>query len=296
MTMQRFETPGAVTVLVRNDAGEVELATRDGATTDVDVSALGDDADDLVERTRVDEERSGDGHRVVVEVPHTNRSAAGGRERSGVRVVVGCPIGSRLEVKTASASVEAEGRFGPVDIQSASGEVRIESVAGDLKVGTASGDVSVETVEGNARIETASGDVHCGTLDGGGIVNTASGDIEVESAAAPLDLRTASGDVRAFDVLAGCQIRSASGDQRVERIVSGRAKLDTVSGDLVIGIARGTAVVVDAQTVTGDLSSEIDLDAAGDTPGAGVPDGPTLDLRVRTVSGDVRVERAPAPA
>ena len=62
----------------------------------------------------------------------------------------------------------------------------------------------------------------------------------------------------------------------------------SVSGDIVIGVASGTRIQVDAGSVSGDLSSEIPLD--GDTEGT---DGqPELAIRVQTVSGNVLVRRA----
>lgn len=91
----------------------------------------------------------------------------------------------------------------------------------------------------------------------------------------------------------GCRLQSASGDQKVQRLVSGRAFLQTVSGDLVVAIAQGTAVAVEAETITGDVSSEIELGA--EVPPAPGPAGAgqaQVDLNARTVSGDVRVKRA----
>jgi hypothetical protein len=50
-------------------------------------------------------------------------------------------------------------------------------------------------------------------------------------------------------------------------------------------------VAVDASTVSGSVSSEIDL--AMEEPDPTDPEGlPRLELRARTVSGDLRIERA----
>jgi len=55
-----------------------------------------------------------------------------------------------------------------------------------------------------------------------------------------------------------------------------------------IGIASGSGVDVDANSVSGDLASEFDIadDALGHEP------GPTLVVRGKTVSGDFRLTRA----
>ena len=74
------------------------------------------------------------------------------------------------------------------------------------------------------------------------------------------------------ELASGCQFQTASGDQRVKRLVAGQARFETVSGNMTVGIARGTVVAVDAETVTGALSSDIELDANQDAPPG--PDGP----------------------
>jgi DUF4097 and DUF4098 domain-containing protein YvlB len=160
---------------------------------------------------------------------------------------------------------------------------------------SASGDISVGEVSGEADLTTASGDVSCGTLNSGGRVKTASGQVAVKSARGYLAVQSASGDLKAGQLDGGCKFHTATGSQTVERLVSGEVTFETVSGDLCLGVARGTAVAVEVNTLSGELSSEIELDgdefASPDGPGeAGYP---LLNLRARSVSGDVRIMRAP---
>jgi Putative adhesin len=104
-------------------------------------------------------------------------------------------------------------------------------------------------------------------------------------------LRRPAGDFATGDLAGGCQVKTASGDLRIGRLSGGRAQLETVTGDIEVAVARGALVAVDAATVSGSVRSEIDLDA--EEPGPTGPDEPPrLELHARTVSGDLRIERA----
>ena len=54
---------------------------------------------------------------------------------------------------------------------------------------------------------------------------------------------------------------------------------------------RGSKVFLDCNTVSGDTSSELEL-----TPDAPAGDGPLVEIRAKTVSGDIQITRAAAPA
>ncbi|HEX3823392.1 MAG TPA: DUF4097 family beta strand repeat-containing protein [Mycobacteriales bacterium] len=269
MRSEVFETSGEVRLQVSIKSGRVELSTHDRPAVEVEVSAPSNPS--YADQIKIEHiARTG---RDDVRVTLPDVGALGflsGQHRHEVDVVVRLPRGSALDLSTASAPVEAAGRYGSVRASSASGDVHLEAVGGELSAQTASGAVSVESVGGPAKIRTAAGDVSVG------------------SAAAALVVMTASGQLQAGTVH-GAQLRSASGDQSVDNAVCGNLELTTSSGDVRVGIARGSGVHVDATTVSGDLQSDIDLDGE---PGESNPAEPNqVDLKVRTVSGDVRIRR-----
>ena len=67
--------------------------------------------------------------------------------------------------------------------------------------------------------------------------------------------------------------------------------VSSVSGDVDVAAVPGLVLWIDAQSVSGTMSSELDV---GDAPSE--PGGEAVELRVRTVSGDVRVARSTAAA
>ncbi|MGL6278212.1 MAG: DUF4097 family beta strand repeat-containing protein, partial [Gaiella sp.] len=87
----------------------------------------------------------------------------------------------------------------------------------------------------------------------------------------------------------GAAVESVSGDVTIDAAGGGDIRAQTVSGDVRIGVASGTAVWIDASSVSGDLESQLEVD---DRPPEGAePDSPVYELRVRTVSGDALLAR-----
>jgi DUF4097 and DUF4098 domain-containing protein YvlB len=186
-----------------------------------------------------------------------------------ISVRITCPQGSTLECDTASADVTANGTLGDTRVRTASGDVALERIEGLLEAKGASGDVRVERVEGRASVSSVSGDV------------------VVDEALSGLDVNSVSGDVSAGEITGDLTVKSVSGDHRIRAAGPGQIDLKAVSGDVQVAIRRGLRVRLDVNSVSGSIGSELDV---GDAPVGG--DRPGASLRVRTVSGDVKITRA----
>jgi Putative adhesin len=272
-----FDTPGSVRLDLELPAGRVEIDTMPGDKTHVELEALTIEAEDLIAEARVETVERGATHEVRVLVAQPRGWFISIGRGPEIRLRITCPRDASAYVRTKSADVIARGEFHEVDVKTASGDVNIGEVAADASVKTASGDVSLDTVDGRARVQTASGDV---------AIQRAGDDVTVQLVSGDLWIRDAAGSVHANTV---------SGDQRMEAVMEGVIEAHSVSGDVMIGVRRGSRVYVDANTISGSTNSELDLT---DAP-AGAPEedeGPLVEVRAKTVSGDVSIVRAAAPA
>jgi DUF4097 and DUF4098 domain-containing protein YvlB len=264
-----FPTPGRVVLELIVPDGEIEIRTEETAETEVDLT--GPDEDELREIARIDMRDRNDTQEVVVEV-EDSPSFFGLRfgSRDELRLDIRCPHGADVRVRTGSADTRGRGRFGELTVESGSGDVSFDDVAGDATVKVASGDVRLRDVGGAATI------------------NTASGDVSVQRVGGDAQVRSASGDVSIGEAGAGVSANTASGDIRVDAVTEGSVTLQSASGDLTVGIRRGSRLWVDAKSMSGEASSELEV---GDEP-VSEEEGPLVELRATSMSGDIEVVRA----
>jgi DUF4097 and DUF4098 domain-containing protein YvlB len=282
-----FETPGPVRLHVRNEVGLVAITASPTEETVVWLEAQTPEGEELVERATVECRPAGGRHMVVVKVP---KQGMGGRfiRRNPVKVRVDLPEGSDVTVAAGSADVEVTGPIGAGDFTTSSGDVTADDVAANLTARSASGDLTAGAVGGDLKVQTASGDLRCSSVAGRAVFTTASGDIEVGAAAGQVEVKATSGDVRLGELAHGARVTNVSGNVRVLAIDEGTLQVRSVSGSVLVGIVKGVDLHVDVETMSGQVRSDIPLD---DTPVAPRKDA-RVELSVRSVSGDVEIERA----
>lgn len=263
--MHEFQTPGPVRVHVRVAAGDITMNASDVTVTSVDIQpqSAGDArAAELIARMTV--EQRGD----TISVHSPDR---GGfmRRLPRLRVTITAPRGSSLENQVSSADLRTYGTLHDVRHRTASGDATIEHATGDVTIDCASGDTRIDQVGGQLRHNSASGDLFVGTAAGPVSANSGSGNIRVETLRGPARLIAVSGEIT------------------IERAYAGDVFCQTVSGNVVAGVPSGVPVYIDANAMSGRAISDLPV---SDQPTGG--DRPPLSLRLRAMSGDIRVARA----
>lgn len=266
-----FTIDGPAQIDVRLASGEIEVDPTAEGSVEVELIAHDEESQRLVDDARVElHDRN-----LIVDVPNKRGGFNWGMMfgRQGITCRIRCPRASGLSAKVKSADVLVRGTLGSLNVSGASGDVEATRVESGVNVRTASGDTRIEEALGGVNIQTASGDV------------------ELESVRGPLNVASASGDVTIGAAYDNVNVNTVSGDQEHGAVMRGQVHAQSVSGDITVAVRRGSKAYLDCNTVSGDTASE--LEVTGDEP---LGEGPLVEIRAKTVSGDIRITRAAAPA
>jgi hypothetical protein len=190
------------------------------------------------------------------------------------------PRGVTLDVDVVSADTDVADLAG--------GKIDVDSVSGRVKVAAKSPSVEIDSVSGNVELAGSADSVD---------IDTVSGDIVVPaSASSRAKLETVSGDVRfgggPFHKL---EASTVSGDLAIHGGVTsdGDVHIETMSGDVELGLPADTAADLDASSFSGDIDSAFGkVEEPEHGPGSklhttlGAGGG---KLSVETFSGDIRI-------
>jgi len=268
-----FEVQGPVELDVRLASGDIDVDPNTDGRVEIELIAHDEESQRLVDNARI--ELNPHGHRptILVDVPQKRGFSISIFGRSGIECRIRCPHDSGLSVRTKSADISARGVLGGLNVQTASGDVDIDRVSGGVNVKSASSDFSAREVTGGVNIQTASGDIDLSVAHG------------------PVNVTSVSGDISIGEAYDNVNANSVSGDQDHGAVMQGIVAAHSVSGDVTIAVRRGSKAFLDCTTVSGDTTSELEL--SSDAPAS---DGPLVEIRAKTVSGDIRITRASAPA
>lgn len=280
--MYEFETPKPVTVRSRSGAGTVTVSAADVTTTTIELTALRGSEDELRAIDEATVVHTGDS--LNIDVGRDRHGWLKGKPQIGVALVV--PTGSVVNIEAASADISVAGSLQALAAKTGSGDLTIERADNDTNLKTGSGDVQISSSNGRLVAATGSGDVQVGSSDGVAALSAGSGTVSAEHARGDFTAKTGSGNVVIRDGGGQLTMKAGSGDLSVKSVADGAVLATTGSGDVDIAVVSGTAAWLDLNTVTGTVRNRLD-DATGPDP-----DEKTVELRVKTATGDISISRA----
>jgi hypothetical protein len=277
-----FDTPKPISAAIDVSVGAVRITAADHGTTAVDVRPVDtSNAEDVqaADLTRVEYANE----QLVVRAPR-QRSWLSRRGGGSIEVTVELPAGSSVHGTGQATDFSCDGRFGDCRIKTGLGRIQLGQ-AGTVSLKSGIGDVGVERASGHAEVTVGSGDVRLDDLESSGVVKTSNGDTWIGTAGGDVRVTAANGSIAVDLANASLVAKSASGDVRLGEAVRGSVVLESRLGDLEVGIREGTSAWLDVRASAGKVHNALD---SADAP---EPSAETVEVRGRTVAGNVVIRR-----
>lgn len=281
--MPTFQTPEPILATVEVVVADLRIAARDRTDTVVDVRPSDPSHEPDVraaEQTRV--EMTSDG--LLVKTPK-QRGLSVFSKPGSVDVTIDLPTGSRLRAEAGVGTVRCTGRLARCQAKTGAGEIDLENT-GPVDLSAGAGNISVGVVSGSAEITSGSGRIRLTEIDGPAVVRNTNGDTWIGAATANLQVSASNGGISVDRADGDVTAKTANGSLRIGRVTRGVTSLKTSMGEIEVGIAAGTAALVDAQTRMGNVRNGL---AVTDSP---EPADQTAEVHARTSFGDIVIRRA----
>lgn len=202
---------------------------------------------------------------LTIEVPE--RGGWLRRSPASLDIRLTLPVGSSVSATTGVLTLASTGQLDQVAVKAGVGTIDIEHAAG---VSVKGGDATV-TIGSAPDVA-----VKCGRAD---LRVAAAHDVFVKTGQGQVEIGTSSGDVAVKGAMVSLEVAAAS---------SGEIAFEAAMGSARVGVVEGTTVELDLSSATGAARSDLPTtDSGGEA---------ALQVRLRTTSGEVLVERAKVPA
>ncbi|MFG3011915.1 DUF4097 domain-containing protein [Streptomyces cinerochromogenes] len=277
--MPSFDTPEAISVTARVDAGSLQFTAGDRPDTVVEVRPR-NPKKDLDVRTAEQTEVTYANGALTVRTPKPNLFGRTGT----VDVTIDLPTGSHVDTTGAWTQVVGEGRLGEVRVKTSAGDVRLDTT-GPATLTASHGTITVDRVEGMAEITTSSGSLRVGLLDGPAVLKNSHGTTTVGAATGELRVSGANGDIEIRRAEDSVTATTAHGTLRVGEVARGSVQLETSYGAIEVGVREGAAAWLDVSSDAGQVRNSLTV---SETPGETED---TVKIRARTRYGNIDIRR-----
>jgi DUF4097 and DUF4098 domain-containing protein YvlB len=281
--MPTFDTPGPIRATVELIVGDLRITATDRTDTVVEVRPSDPDATLDVRAAELTRVTFNDGE-LLVKTPKSLKTLGVLRKTGSVDVEIKLPTGSQVRGEAAVAALRCTGAFGELRLRTATGDVEVDR-ARNLSVTTGGGAIVVQSVTGDARATTATGTIRLDKVGGTVTLKNSNGDSWVGSVGGDLHVKAANGDLFAGQARGDVDAATANGTIRIGAVHRGTVSVRTATGELEVGIARGTAAFLDLHTQFGKVLNHLDV------TGAPEPGEQNVQVRARNSFGNIIVRR-----
>lgn len=281
--MPIFDTPEPISVAISLIVGDARVIASDRTDTVVEVSPSDSSSEEdlkAAEQVRVELSQGRLLVKALKQWRHYGPFSGGG----SIDVSIQLPSGSHVQGDAAMADLRGEGRLGECRFTTSTGHIWLDQT-GPLQLKTSAGNIAVDRAVGDAEV-TGSGEVRVGEVDGAAVMKNLNGHTWVGEVTGDLRCSSANGDITVDRAHARIDAKTASGNIRIGEVVRGSVAIQTASGELEVGIRKGTAALLDVRSHFGSVRNSLDA-----TTGP-APSDETVEVRARTSHGDIVIRRS----
>jgi DUF4097 and DUF4098 domain-containing protein YvlB len=209
------------------------------------------------------------------------------RGRSGpVRIEIMVPIGTKVQVTSASGSIRVTGTDGEVEASSASGTIEVLGATDRISIHTVSGKVHAAKLRGRVRLGTTSQSIEAEDIVGDLTAGTVSGHITLT-------------DVKSSHVIV--ESVSATVNYKGSIDPAGSYEFSSHSGNVHLEIPEGSAADLSLETFSGRISSAFPITLQPGDISAMARHGKKMQFMIgkggahitgTTFSGNITIDRA----
>ena len=181
-----------------------------------------------------------------------------------------------------------------LDLYTNGGHIDVQELTGSVTARTAGGHIEVQEIRGDVELETSGGRIEAKEIEGELEAETSGGPIRVSEVMGRCQLRTMGGGIRVSD--AGDEVEAETSGGSIEVDFAGQAsgRIRTSGGSIDVELPEGFGVDLRARTIGGQVRIDEDFAISGDVDREEAEvalDGGGPDLELETTGGSIRVDR-----
>jgi DUF4097 and DUF4098 domain-containing protein YvlB len=180
-----------------------------------------------------------------------------------------------------------------LDLYTAGGNIKVGGLENSVRINTGGGNVDVHDIKGNVDAHTGGGNVEICDVSGDVDADTGGGNIEILGISGDVLAHTGGGNIGVRDVSGEAHLSTGAGNIDYQGQPQGDYRLRTGAGTITVRLPKNANVVVDLETGTGKVKSDLNVQGhvTSRWVSGAIGSGDEGEIHASTGAGDIRLIR-----
>ena len=259
-----FNVASGGTLNLETDIGDVRVTTGSGNTVTVDVKRRARN-DDIMRDFNVTFDQSGSDVTIRAKYDRGMNKWFNWNNEIDATFTISIPAKYNVKVSTSGGDVRLGDIGGNVYARTSGGNLEIGNIKGEVDGRTSGGDVELAGATGKVDLRTSGGGIQIGEVDSSVQARSSGGSIEIKRVNGDLYAHTSGGGIVVEDATGAVDAETSGGSIRARMSMQPRAdsRFSTSGGGIVLTVASGVGVDLDAHTSGGDVDTDLPITILG---------------------------------